>query len=364
MKKKTVCLNMIVKNERHIIQRCFDSLKNHIDYWVISDTGSEDGTQAFIETYFAQAGIPGELLEHPWKNFAHNRNLALQAALGKADYILFMDADDYIDGLTEQGFSNLEHDAYFVNIALGATRYSNIKLVKSGIPWYWEGVLHEYITAKQRFFTEQYSDDNCVIYSSSHEGSRSSDPDKYKKDAETLEKALLEEPNNTRYQFYLARSYYDCEEYEKALVAYRKRALMSGWEEEVYYAWLGVAYCKEQLGHENGEVINAFMHAYNYRPTRLEALYGAIRVCREKGLFELGYRLGSSVDEIKVPADILFVDSAVYDWRFLDEYSICAIEAGNLAKATEMIKGLLSSGLVPPEHSDRLNHNLKVATNA
>uniref|UniRef100_A0A6C0I4Z7 Glycosyltransferase 2-like domain-containing protein n=1 Tax=viral metagenome TaxID=1070528 RepID=A0A6C0I4Z7_9ZZZZ len=43
----TVCLNMIVKNESHIIRRTLDMLitKIRFDYWVICDTGSTDSTR-------------------------------------------------------------------------------------------------------------------------------------------------------------------------------------------------------------------------------------------------------------------------------------------------------------------------------
>ena len=38
---------MIVKNEKHIIKQTLDNICSYIDfsYWVISDTGSTDGTQ-------------------------------------------------------------------------------------------------------------------------------------------------------------------------------------------------------------------------------------------------------------------------------------------------------------------------------
>ncbi len=36
---------MIVKNETHIIKECLDSIHKYVDYWVIVDTGSTDGTQ-------------------------------------------------------------------------------------------------------------------------------------------------------------------------------------------------------------------------------------------------------------------------------------------------------------------------------
>ena len=50
--KKTICLNMIVKNEAHIILETLNSVKKYIDYWVISDTGSTDGTQTVIKEFF------------------------------------------------------------------------------------------------------------------------------------------------------------------------------------------------------------------------------------------------------------------------------------------------------------------------
>ena len=41
MSDKTICLNMIVKNESHIIESTLVNILENIkiDYWVISDTG-------------------------------------------------------------------------------------------------------------------------------------------------------------------------------------------------------------------------------------------------------------------------------------------------------------------------------------
>ena len=49
---KNLSLCMIVKNEANIIKECFDSVIKFIDYWVICDTGSTDGTQEFIKNYY------------------------------------------------------------------------------------------------------------------------------------------------------------------------------------------------------------------------------------------------------------------------------------------------------------------------
>ena len=52
--KKTICLNMIVKNESHIIIETLKNLCSYIDfsYWVISDTGSTDNTKELIIDFF------------------------------------------------------------------------------------------------------------------------------------------------------------------------------------------------------------------------------------------------------------------------------------------------------------------------
>ena len=51
-----------------------------IDYWVVVDTGSTDGTQQIIKDFMAKHKIPGELFERPWVNFSHNRSEALELA--------------------------------------------------------------------------------------------------------------------------------------------------------------------------------------------------------------------------------------------------------------------------------------------
>ena len=51
IKMVRVCLNMIVKNEAHIIEETLTKLTNKIkfDHYIISDTGSDDNTIEIIE---------------------------------------------------------------------------------------------------------------------------------------------------------------------------------------------------------------------------------------------------------------------------------------------------------------------------
>jgi glycosyltransferase involved in cell wall biosynthesis len=51
---KTICLNMIVKDESHVIEKTLENIisKVPITYWVISDTGSSDNTKEIITNFF------------------------------------------------------------------------------------------------------------------------------------------------------------------------------------------------------------------------------------------------------------------------------------------------------------------------
>ena len=67
-KRPTVCLNMIVKNESHIITRCLSSMIPIIDYWVIVDTGSLDNTPGIIKEFMekmesraSSMSVPGSI---------------------------------------------------------------------------------------------------------------------------------------------------------------------------------------------------------------------------------------------------------------------------------------------------------------
>src|SRR6266576_400315 len=92
----TIGLCMIVKNEAHVIKRCFDSVLPLLDYILIVDTGSTDGTQEIIRNYLREKKIQGKVIEEPWRDFAYNRTFALEQLKKRKeiDYSLMIDADN------------------------------------------------------------------------------------------------------------------------------------------------------------------------------------------------------------------------------------------------------------------------------
>ena len=70
MSRFTVTLCMIVKDEEHIIHECLDTMKQYVDRFDITDTGSTDRTKEIIREWGEKNNIPGTVYDHPWEGFA------------------------------------------------------------------------------------------------------------------------------------------------------------------------------------------------------------------------------------------------------------------------------------------------------
>ena len=179
---------MIVKNESHIIVNTLKHLLKFIplDYWVISDTGSTDNTRELIKEFFASCNIPGELVEHQWRDFGYNRTKAFEAAYNKSDYVFVWDADDEIHGDFKLP-AVLDSDFYkFIFGGGDGIRYSRPQLFNNRKKWCFKGVLHEYASCLEdcKAPVDVLGD---YFFFSGRSGDRNRDPDKYLKDAFTLE---------------------------------------------------------------------------------------------------------------------------------------------------------------------------------
>ena len=190
----TIGLCMIVKNEAGIITRCIESVRCLVGFILIEDTGSTDGTQDVIRNYLESKGLPGEVIDEPWQDFASNRSSAL-AHLRKhadVDYAFVMDADDqlvYDDGFDADAFkASLTKDLYYVRITSGSIKYVRPQFCRNRMNFYYRGVLHEFMEGPP----EGFSRDTAVGFHivSRREGARGKAGDKYQRDAAVLEKAL------------------------------------------------------------------------------------------------------------------------------------------------------------------------------
>jgi glycosyltransferase involved in cell wall biosynthesis len=342
---QTICLNLIVKNEAPVICRCLDSVRPVIDSWVIVDTGSSDGTQEIIRGRLAD--LPGELHERPWKNFAHNRSEGLALARGRGDYVLLIDADECLDISAGFEMPQLVSDSYKIQVRYGDWSYPRKQLLRNALPWRFEGVVHEYAVCEQAT-TEEFLPGVQTI--ARHDGARGCNPETYHRDARQLEKALLEEPHNARYVFYLAQSYRDAGEYKSALKNYERRIAMGGWKEEVWYSLYQIGQIKQLMGAAWPEVLESYLAAWQFQPDRAGPLFRiAMRYQAEK-LYDLSHLFLSRAMQIPAPGpDRLFVERTLYEYRLALEYAVACFYVGKHEEAIATNNRLLESGMLPPE---------------
>lgn len=102
LKKPTVSLCMIVKDEEGSLAQCLQSVNDVVDEIVLVDTGSYDKTLEIAHSFKAK------VFQHEWKeDFSDARNVSLKYAT--SDWILFLDADEILDQKSAQRLPELLH---------------------------------------------------------------------------------------------------------------------------------------------------------------------------------------------------------------------------------------------------------------
>lgn len=353
-------LAMIVKNESPNIERCLESVAKYIDYYVIADTGSIDNTKEIIKKFFDDRNIPGEILDHPWEDFGANRSKVLKHCHGKTKWALMIDADDTIEGELPTNFND-DLDGYVVKISRGNMLWYRAQMFNLGKKlWWYEEPLHEYAICEQPMKVEKLEGNYSWFVRT--EGCRSrevnSDREKYARDYFLLKKYLEKEPESVRKQFYAAQSAFDAQLFEIAEKEYLKRISMNHWPEEVFYSWIRVGICREVLGRPVAEIADAFLQAFDVRPNRAESLYYLSCLYRKHNRPRNAFLAAAQGASIPQPTeDILFVDSAIYQWGMLDEVATTAFYVGKFHMGLSACEKLLNDPQLPKEHYERIFKN-------
>ncbi|MEO6688159.1 MAG: class I SAM-dependent methyltransferase [Dokdonella sp.] len=348
-----VCLNMIVKNEAAIIERCLAAVVPYIDCYVICDTGSTDGTVELIRNYFDRRGIPGILPTKTFRNFEQARNEALDAARASAlqfDYILLCDADmdlqvsrgDFRDHLSGPVYSITQRTA-------GGLEYPNVRLFRRDIEARYQGVTHEYLNvgdlARPVLEGVSYVD----------HASGANRAGKFERDIELLAEGLRLEPDNARYVFYTANSHYDLGNCSEAMSWYARREAMGGWQEEIFYSSYRIGLCLQHLGRED-EAISRLLETYDRFPWRAEPLHLLALHYQRKARHRLAHWIADTGCRVLPPTAGLFVETDVYTWRLKDIVAVSLFWLDRRMESAALNRDLL--GTAPASEHARIEKNL------
>ena len=362
---------MIVRDETAVLGRLFESVRDYIDYYVIVDTGSRDGTQEFIRRWMDAAGIEGEVHERRWVNFGHNRQQALELALaaGRGDWLLIIDADEEL-GVSDSSFCEKMQAGvtYRIEKHHGGERYAVPHLLDiRHNRWRWAGPVHNYLQHLDGPQRSELRKDVWIVYHP-EQGAKShglTAKEKYLRDAKILMKELRKNPQDTRSQFYLARSYHHAGHFEEAWLEYRKRAEMEGFEEEKFIAQFEVGRMAIRLGRSENTVLQELLKAYDIRPWRAEPLHELAAFFRERKKYGRAFVFARTGSLLPRPDDALFVSEDVYAWKLLDELAVAAYWIGQFDQSRACCEEILARNkegvAIPEAELIRVQQNLAFA---
>ncbi len=348
-----LCLNMIVKNEAAIIERCLAAAGPHVDVYAILDTGSTDDTIARIRAHFARLGIPGVVAEGVFRTFEQARNDALDLALRSGldfDYLLFCDADMDLEVTRRDFRDRLDGPVYSIaQRSVDGFEYPNVRVLRRDVPARYRGVTHEYLDVGDR---PRPLLEGVAFLDHASGANRAG---KYERDIALLGEALRAEPDNARYAFYLANSHYDLGDFTTAMTWYARREAMAGWPEEVFYSSYRTGLCLQRLARDD-EAAARLLDTWQRFPERAEPLHALALHYQRKGQHRLVHLVADAGRAIAAPREALFVETDVYAWRLKDLDAVALYWLGRRSAAAALNHELLA--LVPAGERARIAQNL------
>jgi predicted O-methyltransferase YrrM len=365
---KTICLVAICKDEENCILDMLNSVYKFINYWIISDTGSSDKTCEIIEDFFREKKIPGELFHDKWVNMGFNKTQALERAYGLCDYILHLDADDVCVGKLDMRIFDTNKDCYYFQAERGEITYKASLFFNGKHRWKICGAAHTILRNLDKDeFSIDMIDNNDFYLLSRDIGNRSTDVNKYLKDAELLKNQFFEtliddEDNlNTRSVFYAAQSYMDCGKFSDALMWYNLfKKLKNTWLEELYESHIRSAKCMMMLKYDIKKIETEIKSAISLEPERAEPYFSFGKYLNDNKKCDLAYKYlkeakSKNLNEVKSKY-ILFINEKQYGKWINDEFSVACFWTQRYQEGLNLLNEIIDDSSFT-EHKDRLEQN-------
>lgn len=224
------------------------------------------------------------------ESFSDVRNKVLERSKEKYEYMFWVDTDDEVIGIEKlRGLVELmaEHgvDALYFPYEYAHNEQGECivlqwreRIVKLSHPFQWMGAIHESIISVSKPMLDRTED--VVIR---HQKSTGSHHESAARNHQFLLAEYKKEQRDPRITHYLALSFFNLGDYNKAIKLFREHIRTSGWDEDQYrsYFYIGQAY---GLQNKNKEVLEAAAQAMKLIPVRPEAY-----VLAATAEFELGH---------------------------------------------------------------------------
>lgn len=234
--QKNIKISFVIMtfNEERVIQRCINSIINIADEIIVIDTGSTDSTVDIIQKTF-NTKVQLHFLELN-DNFSNIRNTLTSFA--KNEWVFQIDADEYLGDISQDElqvflalYEEIDIEPKIISPILrnhdGSIVDNTKRIYKKNIALKYYGRVHEEL----RFYNEPmtpYLIIDIPIYHDGYMDEIIKSKQKYQRNIALLEKEILEEIDNPRWYYFLAR--------EKKYMNYENQLIISTLEKGLRFA--------------------------------------------------------------------------------------------------------------------------------
>ena len=146
----------------------------------------------------------------------------------------------------------------------------------------------------------------------------------------------------------LAQVYFNAGDFANARKWFARMIEIGGSDEGTFWAMLRVAQSMEMLGEPWPDVHEAYLRAWEFRPTRAEPLYDIARHYIAEKRCRPGYLYAQRAAEIPLPEDDMTIPHPdIYTWRTTFQQLVCAYHIDKQAEAFTLARRLLARPDIP-----------------
>ena len=371
-----LALNFICKDESHVIGKMLESCKTITDLIVVNDTGSTDGTQDIIRKFGEENNIPTYVFERPFDDFEKSRNHAIQklkdvvAELGwDANKVhgYWFDCDETLIIDPKFNKDQFVNDLYMINTFIGQMKYTRNTFFRVSKSFRWYGPIHEFIVCDDQNITSGLAENIHVDVKMTGASWQGDVPTKYKNHAFVLEKYIDANRQDPRWIFYTAQSYHDSasipdnkeeneERLRRALKYYKERVNRTdGYAEEIYYSQFRIGTIMRAIEEPWNLTHQELLKAYNMDPMRGESIKIIIDYYLQMNEWNMAYlysKFGKANFHGKnpYPQRLLFVDEALYIWKFAEAHAAACFYTGRMDEAKASFTEIMQISKTNPQY--------------